>query len=107
MHSSLAIANFFIQSALTQGLAARDFPPAKVHGLVYLAHGWLLGSAGAGLIKVPVMADRDGIFIPELKEAGCTGTKNVTTLVSEVMMDPKRGMMVEQTPQMMAQHPSV
>lgn len=107
MHSSLAIANFFIQSALKQGLAARDFPSAKVHGLVYLAHGWLLGSAGAGLIKAPVMADRDGIFIPELREAGCSGTTNVSALVSVVEMDAKRGVMVEQTPQLMPTHPSV
>ena len=107
MHSSLAVANYFIQAALAQGLANRDFPASKVHGLVYLAHGWLLGSAGANLIKAPVMADRDGVFVPELREAGCAGTKNVTALVSIVEMDTKRGIMVEHTPQMMAKHPSV
>jgi uncharacterized phage-associated protein len=107
MHSALAIANHFIQAALDQDLASRDFTPAKVHGLVYLAHGWLLGSAGAPIIKGQVMADRDGVFIPELRDAGCTGTKNVTALVSVIEMDDKRGVMVEHTPQITRQNPTV
>ena len=106
MHSALAIANYFIHTAIQQGLAARDFPASKVHGLVYLAHGWLLGSAGAGVINDQVMADKDGIFLPELKAAGCWGTKNVTQLVSVVEMDAKRGLMVEQTPQLAPQNPT-
>ena len=107
MNSSLAIANYFIQTALQQGLANKDFPPAKVHGLVYLAHGWLLGSAGAAVIKGHVCANTDGIFIPDLKEAGCWGTKNVTQLVSIVEMDAKRGIMVEHTPTLAPQNPTL
>ena len=107
MNSSLAIANHFIQSALQHGLASRDFPASKVHGLVYLAHGWLLGSAGAAVIKSQVFANADGIFIPDLKDAGCWGTKNVTQLVSIVEMDAKRGIMVEHTPTLAPNNPTV
>jgi uncharacterized phage-associated protein len=107
MNSALAIANYFIKTAIDQGLASRDFPPSKVHGLVYLAHGWLLGSAGAAVIKSTVMADKDGIFIPDLRQAGCTGTKNVTQLVSVVEMDSRRGLMIEQTPQLAPNNPTV
>jgi uncharacterized phage-associated protein len=107
MNSSLALANFFVQAALKQGIANRDFPPSKVHGLVYLAHGWLLGSAGASLVQGPVMANGDGIFLPGLKDAGCWGTKNVTQLVSVVAMDDKRGLMVEQTPQIAPNNPTL
>lgn len=107
MHSALAVANYFIQAALDQNLAGKDFPPAKVHGLVYLAHGWLLGSAGAAIISSPVAAHKDGVFIPALREAGCWGTKNVTGLVSVVQMDAARGVMVEQTPQLTPQNPVI
>ena len=107
MHSALAIANYFIQSAIDHKLATKDFPPAKVHGLVYLAHGWLLGSAGAAIIDSPVAANHDGVFIPALKDAGCWGTKNVTALLSVVQMDAKRGVMVEQTPQLTPANPTV
>jgi len=107
MNSALAIANYFVQSAIDQKMAGKDFPPSKVHGLVYLAHGWLLSSAGAAIIKGEVMADRDGIFIPDLKAAGCWGTKNVTQLVSVVEMDDKRGLMVEQTPQLARNNPTL
>jgi uncharacterized phage-associated protein len=107
MHSALAIANYFIQAARAGGLSNKDFPPAKVHGLVYLAHGWLLGSAGAPIITGKVAADRDGVFIPELREAGCAGTKNVTELVSVIKMDESRGVMTEQTPQLTPQNATV
>jgi uncharacterized phage-associated protein len=107
MHSALAIANYFIQAAKTAGLANKDFPPAKVHGLVYLAHGWLLGSAGAPIVSGKIAADHDGIFIPELRDAGCAGTKNVTELVSLIKMDEVRGVMTEQTPQLTPQNATV
>jgi uncharacterized phage-associated protein len=107
MNSSLAIANHFIRTAVKQGLASRDFPPSKVHGLVYLSHGWLLGSAGAAIIKSHVFANPDGIFIPDLKDAGCWGTKNVTAAVSIVEMDERRGLMVEHTPTLTPNNPTV
>jgi uncharacterized phage-associated protein len=107
MHSAVAIANYYIANAIQQGIATRDFPPSKVHGLVYLAHGWLLGAAGAGIVRGHVMADKDGVFFPELKEAGCWGTRNVTQLVSVVELDAKRGLMTEHTPQLTPQNPTV
>jgi len=107
MHSALAVANYFIQSAIDHNLAGRDFPPGKVHGLVYLAHGWLLGTAGAAIIDSPVAAHNDGLFIPALKEAGCWGTKNVTALVSIVQMDAARGVMTEHTPQLTPKNPTI
>jgi uncharacterized phage-associated protein len=107
MHSALAVANYFIQSALDHNLAAKDFPPSKVHGLVYLAHGWLLGTAGAAIIDSPVAAHHDGVFIPALKDAGCWGTKNVTALVSVVQMDAARGVMTEQTPTLAPKNPTL
>lgn len=107
MHSAVAIANYYIGMAIQGGIASRDFPPSKVHGLVYLAHGWLLGAAGAGIVRGNIMADKDGVFFPELKDAGCWGTKNVTQLVSVIEMDDKRGLMVEQTPQLTPHNPTV
>jgi uncharacterized phage-associated protein len=107
VNSSLAIANFFIQSATASGIATKDFPPVKVHGLVYLAHGWLLASAGAAIVRAQVMADLDGIFLPDLRSAGCAGTRNVTQLVSVVEMDAKRGMMIEQTPKLAPNNPTL
>ena len=107
MHSALAIANYFIQAAIDHHLATKDFPPGKVHGLVYLSHGWLLGTAGAAIIDSPVAAHHDGVFIPALKEAGCWGTKNVTALLSVVKMDAARGVMTEQTPLLTPNNPTV
>jgi len=107
MNSSLAIANYFIEQAVRHGLAQRDFPASKVHGLVYLAHGWLLGSAGAAVIKSQVLANTDGIFIPDLRDAGGWGTKNVTQLVSMIEMDARRGIMVEQTPTLAPNNPTL
>ena len=98
MHNALAIANYFVQSARDAGIASKDFTALKVHGLVYLAHGWMLGTAGAPIVDRPVYACRDGVLLPELRDAGCWGTKNVTDLVSVVKMDDARGIMVEQTP---------
>src|SRR6202008_1573674 len=89
------------------GLAAKDFPPAKVHGLLYLAHGWLLGQAGAAIVKSQFMADRDGVFVPERREAGCAGTKNVAALVPVTGLEEKRGRMTEQTPQLAPGNPLV
>jgi uncharacterized phage-associated protein len=105
MQSALAIANYFVKTAQEQGV--RDLPPMKLHGLVYLAHGWLLGAAGATLIKGSVMASRDGVFIAELRDAGCWGNKNVSQPVSTIEMDEKRGVMVEHTPQLIPNNPVV
>lgn len=98
MHDALAIANYFVQAARAAGLANRDFPPTKVHGLVYLAHGWLLGSAGAPIVNDRIFAGRDGVLVPALRDAGCWGTRNVTEPVAVVKMDEARGIMVERAP---------
>jgi uncharacterized phage-associated protein len=107
MHNALAVANYFIQAAKSGGLATRDFPPSKVHGLVYLANGWMLGSAGTSIVAGKIAADKDGVFIPELRDAGCAGTKNVTELVSVIKMDEARGVMTEQTPMLTPQNATV
>lgn len=96
MHSALAVANYFVEAARRDGV--KDLTPAKLHGLVYLAHGWLLGAAGQPIINGRVMADRDGVFMPELREAGCWGTKNVVEPVARFELDPARGVMAERSP---------
>jgi uncharacterized phage-associated protein len=96
MHSAIAVANHFVQSALSE--QARDLPGSKIHGLVYIAHGWRLGASAQPLISSRIMACRDGILIPELREAGCWGARNVTQPISVYATDPARGVMTEQTP---------
>ena len=95
-YSALAIANHFVQTAQAENI--KDMTPAKLHGLVYCAHGWLLAAAAQPLIHGAVMADRDGLFVTELRDAGCWGTRNVTQLVTVVRMNPARGLMEELTP---------
>lgn len=95
MYSAVAIANYFVARTAQDGV--RDLSPAKLHDLVYLAHGWRLGIIGQSMIKTAVHAHRDGVFIPELREAGCWGTKRIESLVSVLRMDAARGMMIERS----------
>jgi uncharacterized phage-associated protein len=95
-YSALAIANYFVN--LAQAESIKDMTPAKLHGLVYCAHGWLLAAASQPLVHGAAMADRDGIFLTELKDAGCWGTKNVSQPVTVVRLNPARGVMEELTP---------
>ena len=105
MHNPLAIANYFILRARGENL--RDFSPARLHALVYLAHGEWLGAQGKPLLSGTVSAHRDGVFIPELREAGCWGTRAIEEFISVVGLDQARGMMTEQKPVLPPGDPSL
>lgn len=105
MYSAVAIANFFVRQAAKDGV--RDLSPAKLHALVYFAHGWRLGVIGRSMVNGGVKAHRDGVFVPELREAGCWGTKRVEGLIAVVKLDETRGLMTEQTPELAADDPAL
>lgn len=96
MHSAVAIANHLIACAKRDGVV--DLNSTKIHHLVYIAHGWHLGVRGGPLIAGRVMAHRDGVFINDLRESGCTGTKRVEAPIAVVETDEARGVMVESQP---------
>lgn len=99
LHSAVAIANDFIARGQTQRHI--DLTPVKLHDLVYLAHGWYLVQTGKPLLDgPPVVAWREGVIVPELKERGCWGTRRVTELIS--VYDPSKtasGMMRTRIPE--------
>lgn len=66
MHSSLAVANRFLELA---GQREDSVTPMKLLKLVYLAHGWMLGLHGRPLISDHVEAWRYGPVIPVLYNA--------------------------------------
>lgn len=99
-YNALAIANYFFLRA--RSTHVRDLSPVKMHALVYLAHGWHLGETGKPLIDGRVSANRDGVLLPDLREAGCWGTKAMSDFVSVLRMDEARGVMVEQKPMLPA-----
>lgn len=105
MHSAVAVANFFVVRA--QRESVRDMIAQKLHDLVYLAHGWRLGVVGKPMISTPVNAHRDGVFAPELREAGAWGNRRIDQLIAVTRIDEKRGMMVEQTPEVPPSDPAV
>lgn len=96
MYNALAIANHFVVCA--RDSSVRDLTPLKLHGLTYCAQGWHLRLSGKPLIEGRVAAHRDGVFIPELREAGCWGAKALTEPVAVLRMDERRGVMIEQKP---------
>ncbi len=101
-HNPVAVANEFVALAAVDRIV--DINPAKLHALVYMAQGWHLGVNSNPLLNGRVSAWRDGVFVPELREAGCWGTKRVETPISVVSMDDARGIMAEQTPRMPSKH---
>lgn len=66
-HSSLAIANEFIQRGLEPG--ARPLTHMQIQKLVYLSHGWSLGAAGLPLIEDQVEAWKFGPVIRKVYAA--------------------------------------
>jgi uncharacterized phage-associated protein len=105
MTSPVAIANYFIAQASQHGV--RDFPATKIHDLVFMAQGWHLGAHGKRLFEGAIMAARDGILIPDLRDAGCSGGRNCGEPLSVYATDDTRGMMTEQTPEIPADSPLV
>lgn len=103
MYNVVAVANFFIDEGLRSD--APDLSANKLHDLVYLAHGWHLGALAKPLLSTPVWAHRDGVFVPELAEAGCVGSKRVEARASLLLLDEARGVMVEQEPQIEVEDP--
>lgn len=101
-HNPVAVANEFV--ALAAADHTIDVNPAKLHALVYMAHGWHLGINGHPLLNGRISAWRDGIFVTELREAGCWGTKRVDAPIAIVSVDAARGMMAERTPRMPPKH---
>ena len=94
--SSLAVANAFLAMARAEGAPALS--PRKLHDLVYVAQGVHLADSGASLLRDSLMAERDGVYAGDLREAGCWGAHAVTEAVSCVRMDEQRGQLREITP---------
>jgi uncharacterized phage-associated protein len=104
MSRLIAVANDFIRRAREQ--AVQEFSPTKVHNLVYLAHGWRIGSASEMLFETPAMAHRDGVFLVELRDQGCWGTKRVDNPI-EVFGPDANGMLSQFTPQLVKGDPAL
>lgn len=63
MHSSVVVANRFLELAEAKG---DKLTPMQLLKLVYIAHGWMLGLHGRPLIKDKVEAWQYGPVIPAL-----------------------------------------
>ena len=63
MHSSVTIADNFLEKAAAKG---RLLTPMQLLKLVYIAHGWMLGLHGRPLISDNVEAWQYGPVIPKL-----------------------------------------
>jgi uncharacterized phage-associated protein len=63
VHSSIKIANFFLEKAQAD---KKGLTPLQLMKLVYLAHGWMLGAYGRHLINEPIEAWQYGPVITEL-----------------------------------------
>lgn len=94
--SSVAVANDLLRRA--QDCGQRDISANKLHDLVYIAHGWHLGLTGYPLVEDRPMANVDGVFFPDLREAGCWGARRVDEPIAEVELDEVRGVMIERAP---------
>jgi uncharacterized phage-associated protein len=104
MSRLIAVANEFIHRALAQGVA--DLSPFKLHDLVYLAQGWRIGSANQMLFESPAMAHHDGVFLKELREQGCWGTKNLTGPI-EIFSQGSDGMLRQSVPLIIPSDPAM
>ncbi|HWU68399.1 MAG TPA: hypothetical protein VN046_05950 [Stenotrophobium sp.] len=78
MHEIIAIANDFISRGQREGL--RDLNAFKLHTLVYLVYCYWMVRGDAPEIRV--YASREGVFLPELREHGCWGSKRVANPIS-------------------------
>jgi uncharacterized phage-associated protein len=80
VYSAVAVANEFLRRARE---SYRTLSPTQLHELVYCAQGWHLVVAGAPLISGPVAAHRGGVYVPDLRIAGCWGAQAVAGLLHE------------------------
>jgi uncharacterized phage-associated protein len=80
VYSAVAIANEFLRRARE---SYRVLSATQLHELVYCAQGWHLVVAGVPLISSPIAADRGGVYISDLKLAGCWGASPVAGLLHE------------------------
>jgi uncharacterized phage-associated protein len=62
-YSPLAVANYFIERAASEG---EILDHLKLQKLVYIAHGWHLAISGKPLLNTPVQAWAYGPVLPEL-----------------------------------------
>jgi uncharacterized phage-associated protein len=95
MSRLIAIANEFILRA--QAHDVEDLNPGKLHDMVYLAQGWRIGSAGQMAYESPAMAHHDGVFLKELREQGCWGTKRIASRI-EIFGPGPDGMLAQSIP---------
>ena len=105
MYPAVAIANYFVKRAAQEGV--RDITPAKLHDLVYFAHGWRLGIVNRPMITSTIMAAKDGLIISDLRESGCWGSKRIEGLIETIQMDESRGVMAQQTPELAPDDPAI
>ena len=80
VYSVIAVANEFLRRARE---SYRVLSATQLHELIYCAQGWHLVVAGMPLIGGPVAAHRGGVYIPDLRVAGCWGAPEVTGLLHE------------------------
>ncbi len=78
VYSAVAVANEFLRRAREEH---RVLSATQIHELVYCAHGWHLVVAGRALISGPVAAHRGGVYVPDLRSAGCWGMTSVQGLL--------------------------
>ena len=83
-YGAVAVANEFLRRARE---SHRVLSATQVHELVYCAQGWHLVLTERPLISGPVAAHRGGVFIPDLRVAGCWGAEPVQGLIHEVSND--------------------
>jgi uncharacterized phage-associated protein len=81
LQTAVAVANDFLRRARE---SFSTLSATQIHELVYCAHGWHLVTAGTPLISGPVAAHRGGVYVPDLRIAGCWGGGPVQGLLHAI-----------------------
>ncbi|MGH8460171.1 MAG: hypothetical protein ACRESS_01060 [Stenotrophobium sp.] len=103
MYEVIAIANEFIARGQREGL--RDLSAIKLHALVYLVCCYWMARGDAPPLRIH--ANREGVFLPDLREHGCWGTRRVANPVSVIEADTSSSPILhELTPRLPADHSS-
>ena len=101
MHEVIAIANDFIARGQREGL--RDLSAVKLHALVYLVCCYWMVRGDAPQIRA--CAYREGVFLPDLREHGCWGTRRVANPISLLQADTAQVLALrEHVPRLPADH---